>query len=143
MLSRLVVVLDLDETLVESIDVKDSLRIGSPQPQDPSSFVITVRHGDFNNWDRDDEVFTVHKRPGLDEFLLELASKYELALFTMASFVYADQIRKHLDPEGQIFSHFFHFEHCKRVDFEGGGPGFMKDLRPGFMKDLRQLKRPL
>ena len=116
---RLVVVLDLDNTLVAPVP-------GWEHPPEPSAFRVEVLG------ERGVHRFTVHKRPGVDEFLRELSARgYEVALFTTAIEDYARQVLERLDPHKQVFAHFFHNAHCTQL--RGNA----------FTKDLAILNRPL
>jgi RNA polymerase II subunit A small phosphatase-like protein len=47
----------------------------------------------------------VAKRPGVDEFLAEMAEIYELVVFTASESFYASEVIDFLDPEGTLISH--------------------------------------
>jgi hypothetical protein len=95
---KLVVVLDMDLTMIEA-------RQGE-HPLLPDSFRIKLP--EFNN-----VTYTVHKRPGLDAFLAEACTKYELVAFTAGTQPYATQILDHLDPKSVIFRHRLYRQHCR------------------------------
>jgi len=106
-------VLDLDETLVHS-----SFRAVSG-----SDFVIPVQIED------DVHFVYVAKRPGVDEFLLEMAKYYEIVIYTASLNKYADPLLDLLDPHQTIRSRLFR-ESC--VFYEGN-----------YVKDLNVLDRDL
>lgn len=99
-------VLDLDETLVHS----------SFKPTQNPDFIIPV--------DIDGTVHQVYvcKRPGAEEFLIEMAKHYEIVIYTASLSKYADPLLDRLDPEGVIRFRLFR-EHC--VQYEGN---YVKDL---------------
>ncbi|KAG2796219.1 hypothetical protein PC119_g24213, partial [Phytophthora cactorum] len=99
-------VLDLDETLVHS----------SFRPTDNYDFIIPV--------DIDGTIHHVYvcKRPGAEEFLIEMAKYYEIVVYTASLSKYADPLLDKLDPEGVIRYRLYR-EHC--VQYEGC---YVKDL---------------
>merc|ERR1739844_239066 len=106
-------VLDLDETLVHS-----SFRAVSG-----ADFVIPVQIEDVVHY------IYVAKRPGVDEFLLEMAKHYEIVLYTASLNKYADPLLDLLDPHQTIRTRLFR-ESC--VYYEGN-----------YVKDLSLLNRDL
>ncbi|ETP48195.1 hypothetical protein F442_06005 [Phytophthora nicotianae P10297] len=99
-------VLDLDATLVHS----------SFRRTDNYDFIIPV---DINGIIH--HVY-VCKRPGAEEFLIEMAKYYEIVVYTASLSVYADPLLNKLDPEGVIRYRLYR-EHC--VQYEGN---YVKDL---------------
>lgn len=99
-------VLDLDETLVHS----------SFKPTQNPDYIIPV--------DIDGTVHQVYvcKRPGAEEFLIEMAKHYEIVIYTASLSKYADPLLDRLDPTGVIRHRLFR-EHC--VQYEGN---YVKDL---------------
>ncbi|KAG7388214.1 CTD (Carboxy-terminal domain, RNA polymerase II, polypeptide A) small [Phytophthora boehmeriae] len=99
-------VLDLDETLVHS-----SFR----QTTNPD-YIIPV--------EINDTVYQVYvcRRPGAEEFLLEMAKHYEIVVYTASLSKYADPLLDKLDPERVIRFRLYR-EHC--VQYEGN---YVKDL---------------
>lgn len=99
-------VLDLDETLVHS----------SFKPTQNPDYIIPV--------DIDGTVHQVYvcKRPGAEEFLVEMAKHYEIVIYTASLSKYADPLLDRLDPEKVIRFRLFR-EHC--VQYEGN---YVKDL---------------
>jgi len=99
-------VLDLDETLVHS----------SFRPVEGADFVIPVKIEDVVHF------VYVAKRPGVDEFLLEMAKHYEIVIYTASLNKYADPLLDLLDPHKVIRYRLFR-ESC--VFYEGN---YVKDL---------------
>lgn len=106
-------VLDLDETLVHS----------SFRAVPGADFVIPVQIEDVVHF------VYVAKRPGVDEFLLEMAKHYEIVIYTASLNKYADVLLDLLDPQRVIRTRLFR-ESC--VFYEGN-----------YVKDLCLLNRPL
>ncbi|KAK4271754.1 hypothetical protein QN277_020397 [Acacia crassicarpa] len=106
--------LDLDETLIHSKT--------DPQPE-RFDFVVRPRiDGVMMN-------FYVLKRPGVDEFLEYLASKFEVVVFTAALKEYASMVLDRLDRNGLI-SHRLYRDSCKQVEGK-------------YVKDLSEMGRDL
>ncbi|KAF1332394.1 Nli interacting factor-like phosphatase, partial [Globisporangium splendens] len=99
-------VLDLDETLVHS-SFKPTLNPDYIIPVDIDGTVHQV---------------CVCKRPGAEEFLIEMAKHYEIVIYTASLSKYADPLLDRLDPEKVIRFRLFR-EHC--VQYEGN---YVKDL---------------
>ncbi|KAI9996885.1 hypothetical protein PInf_000148 [Phytophthora infestans] len=99
-------VLDLDETLVHS----------TFRPTNNYDFIIPVEI------DGSTHLVYVCKRPGAEEFLIEMAKYYEIVVYTASLSVYADPLLDKLDPEGTIRYRLYR-EHC--VQYEGC---YVKDL---------------
>ena len=108
---RKTIVLDLDETLIKSFH------------QEPDSFDFTIDIEFPHLGQMVSQHVYIKTRPGLNHFLEQLHSKFELVMFTAALPVYANSILKHIDPEGKYFSHVLYRHHCKG---QGAFPG--KDL---------------
>ncbi|KAG6620167.1 nuclear LIM factor interactor-interacting protein [Phytophthora cinnamomi] len=103
---KMCLVLDLDETLVHS----------SFRPTTNPDFIIPVEiDGTIHH------VF-VAKRPGVEEFLVEMAKYYEIVVYTASLSKYADPLLDQLDPEG-VIKYRLYREHC--VQYEGN---YVKDL---------------
>jgi RNA polymerase II subunit A small phosphatase-like protein len=104
--SKKCLVLDLDETLVHS----------SFTPTTNPDYIIPV--------DIDDTILHVFvcRRPGAEEFLVEMAKHYEIVVYTASLSKYADPLLDKLDPEGVIRYRLYR-EHC--VQYEGN---YVKDL---------------
>mmetsp|Transcript_29445 Transcript_29445/g.67715 ORF Transcript_29445/g.67715 Transcript_29445/m.67715 type:complete len:568 (-) Transcript_29445:606-2309(-) len=99
-------VLDLDETLVHS----------SFRAVPGADFVIPVQIEDVVHF------VYVAKRPGVDEFLLDMARYYEIVVYTASLNKYADPLLDLLDPHRVIRYRLFR-ESC--VYYEGN---YVKDL---------------
>ena len=99
-------VLDLDETLVHS----------SFRAVPGADFVIPVQIEDVVHF------VYVMKRPGVDEFLVEMAKHYEVVVYTASLNKYADPLLDLLDPHKTIRTRLFR-ESC--VYYEGN---YVKDL---------------
>mmetsp|Transcript_26613 Transcript_26613/g.32655 ORF Transcript_26613/g.32655 Transcript_26613/m.32655 type:complete len:208 (-) Transcript_26613:316-939(-) len=99
-------VLDLDETLVHS----------SFRAVPGADFVIPVQIEDVVHF------VYVAKRPGVDEFLIEMAKHYEIVIYTASLNKYADPLLDLLDPHKTIRYRLFR-ESC--VYYEGN---YVKDL---------------
>ncbi|KAI9127451.1 hypothetical protein K1719_002010 [Acacia pycnantha] len=97
---RKTVFLDLDETLVHSK--------ADPPPQRFDFVVRPLIDGDIMN-------FYVLKRPGIEDFLESLASKYEVVVFTASLEVYASMVLDRVDPNRRI-SHRLYRDSCREVD---------------------------
>lgn len=92
-------VLDLDETLVHS----------KFEPVEGADFEIPI---DIEN--RQHVVF-VMKRPGVDEFLFEMAKHFEIVIFTASLSKYANPLLDRLDIHNVITDRLFR-EHCTHID---------------------------
>lgn len=99
-------VLDLDETLVHS----------SFRAVPGADFVIPVQIEDVVHF------VYVMKRPGVDEFLVEMAKHYEVVIYTASLNKYADPLLDLLDPHRTIRTRLFR-ESC--VYYEGN---YVKDM---------------
>ncbi|CAJ1954626.1 unnamed protein product [Cylindrotheca closterium] len=110
---KMCLVLDLDETLVHS----------SFRPVANSDFVIPVEIENVTH------LVYVAKRPGVDEFLVEMAKHYEIVIYTASLNKYADPLLDLLDPHKTIRTRLFR-ESC--VYYEGN-----------YVKDLSLLNRDL
>jgi len=114
---RKTLVLDLDETLVYSST--------SPLEGVRADFVVDVELSKIAQVHR----VHVHKRPGLEVFLKEMAQVYELVVFTASISEYASPVIDQLDKIGIVAGRLYR-EHCT--------------LRDGhFVKDLSRLGRKL
>ncbi|CAN6327126.1 unnamed protein product, partial [Urochloa humidicola] len=104
---NIVLVLDLDETLVHS----------KLQPCDDFDFTLQV----FFNME--DHTVYVRQRPHLMMFLHWVAQMFEVAVFTASESVYAEPLLDKLDPDRKLISHRFYRESCT---FSNGS--YTKDL---------------
>lgn len=107
-IGRKTLVLDLDETLVHS----------SFRPTAAADLVIDVElEGEIH------KVY-VRKRPGVDEFMRQVARFYEVVVYTASMAKYANPLLDQLDPSRTV-SHRLFREACTR---HTAGSGYMKDL---------------
>ncbi|CAL4909743.1 unnamed protein product [Urochloa decumbens] len=104
---NIVLVLDLDETLVHS----------KLQPCDDFDFTLQV----FFNME--DHTVYVRRRPHLEMFLHEVAQMFEVIVFTASESVYAEPLLDKLDPDHKLISRRFYRESCT---FSNGS--YIKDL---------------
>merc|ERR1712113_409486 len=112
----MVVVLDMDETLIHSIfycDIERQLRQEGGTEEDfynytkklrknASLFLQKSNHGNI----------AVFYRPGLHRFLYKLSEKCEVILWTAADRNYAKPILDHIDPNGDLLPYRLFREHC-------------------------------
>lgn len=110
---RKCLVLDLDETLIHT---------SREAPRRGADYIIPSSKAKGRS-------FYVIKRPGVDEFLSEMAKHYEIVIYTASTKPYADPILNLLDPQGNI-SHRLYRESC--VLYNGN-----------YVKDLSLLNRAL
>ena len=101
-------ILDLDETLVHSAFTPFSRK---------SDLMLTI------NFDGEDRLLYVLKRPYVDEFLKELSSLYEIIIFTASISEYANPLLDLLDKQNYVKYRLFR-EHCT---FDNGI--YIKDLK--------------
>mmetsp|Transcript_6824 Transcript_6824/g.10009 ORF Transcript_6824/g.10009 Transcript_6824/m.10009 type:complete len:239 (-) Transcript_6824:31-747(-) len=107
--SDLVLVLDMDECLIHSQFLsnteyrQDEYRPSAISSKSVESFRIELPDGDL---------VQVNKRPGLDEFLQTVTSKFETHIFTAAMEVYASPVLDSLDPENTMLDKRFYRESC-------------------------------
>lgn len=85
--------------------------------------------------------YYVRKRPYVDKFISEISKKYELAIWTSAGEIYADEIISILFPNIQDLKFIWCYERCVHRYDEYGNIHDIKDLRKvkriGF--DLRRV----
>ncbi|KAK8457146.1 hypothetical protein SEVIR_3G132600v4 [Setaria viridis] len=104
---NIVLVLDLDETLVHS----------KLQPCDNFDFTLQV----FFNME--DHTVYVRQRPHLEMFFNRVAQMFEVVVFTASESVYAEPLLDKLDPDRKLISRRFYRESCT---FSNGS--YTKDL---------------
>eukprot|EP00999_Lentomonas_sp_LEN2_P002762 NODE_631_length_1313_cov_251.650927_g592_i0.p1 GENE.NODE_631_length_1313_cov_251.650927_g592_i0~~NODE_631_length_1313_cov_251.650927_g592_i0.p1 ORF type:complete len:359 (+),score=60.16 NODE_631_length_1313_cov_251.650927_g592_i0:102-1178(+) len=116
--SRMTLVLDLDETLVHCST--DPSEIRNP------CFLFDVH---FNS-----QIYKVSakKRPGFEEFLEHVSSKFETVVFTASQRVYADKLLDILDKDRKLVHHRVFRDDCTNA--EGN---YLKDLTV-LGRDLRR-----
>lgn len=113
-------ILDLDETLIHSTYLRDNTN----QIYD---FII-------------DEEYYVKKRPYVDDFLVEMANHFELAVWTAATRDYGEIIVKELFHKNNLELKFFHSrERCVERSYIKS----MYDYYPQryYIKDLKKIKK--
>lgn len=124
-------VLDLDETLVHSsfravpgADFVIPVQVSFCRCTAFLSFDLELIHLSAFLFQIEDVVHFVYvmKRPGVDEFLVEMAKHYEIVIYTASLNKYADPLLDLLDPQKVIRSRLFR-ESC--VFYEGN---YVKDL---------------
>lgn len=94
---KITVVLDMDETLLHSeFEGKKHNALRQPEQRQkatrPADFKIQISVDGTSR-----ETVKVYKRPGLDEFLLELAKEFEVVVFTAAAPCYAKPVLDKMD----------------------------------------------
>lgn len=123
---KLALIVDLDQTIIH-VTVDPTVKEWAHDTQNPNWQVlkdvrafqlgsdgVTVSHSpvhiDENNvksfatdGDENGCWYYVKLRPGLQEFLQTVASKYELHVYTMGTRSYADCICRIVDPDGHLF----------------------------------------
>ena len=118
---RLIVVLDLDETLIHTTDITDrySPNLYNPETlrdQTPEAFLIRVKG----------EILLCRKRPGVHQFLARASSLFDLVLYTAGEEDYATEVLKELDPTCDLFLGRFFRSSCVQNPDTGE---FLKDLK--------------
>jgi carboxy-terminal domain RNA polymerase II polypeptide A small phosphatase len=108
-------VLDLDETLIHTVSTNERL------PRAPDNVFY------FNAQERS---YPVYKRPGVEKFLMSVASQFEVAVWTAGTREYAEPILNWLDPYGFITTRLYR-DSC--TELEDGS----------YVKDLSKLNRSL
>lgn len=126
---RITIVLDMDETLLHSqFETKNMYRQEEERQK-------TTRQADFKFQLRLDsesppETVKVHKRPGLDHFLENLANDFEVVVFTAAVPLYAKPVLDRTDQKGYIAHRLYR---SSTVTYRG---------QP-YVKDISLLGRPM
>lgn len=108
-------VLDLDETLIHTVSTNERL------PRAPDNVFY------FNAQERS---YPVYKRPGVQKFLMSVASQFEVAVWTAGTRDYAEPILNWLDPYGFITTRIYR-DSCTEME------------QDGYVKDLSKLNRSL
>ncbi|KAL6609452.1 hypothetical protein ACP70R_039421 [Stipagrostis hirtigluma subsp. patula] len=104
---NIVLVLDLDETLVHS----------KLDPCDNFDFTLKI------SFNMGDHTVYVRQRPHLEMFLEQVAQMFEVVIFTASERVYAEPLLDKLDPNRKLISRRLYRESCT---FSGGS--YIKDL---------------
>lgn len=104
---KLSLVVDLDQTIIHAC-IDPTVGEWQSDPQNPNHGA--VKH--VKSFQLSDDgprglasgcTYYVKMRPGLEEFLEEIANMYELHVYTMGTRAYAQNIAKIVDPEGKLF----------------------------------------
>ena len=77
---------------------------------------------------------TCVKRPGVEQFLLDMSKHFILIPWTAGTQEYATPILDWLDPTGSLFKYRFFRQHCTRISYDGA---------VSYVKDLQVLNLPL
>ena len=100
-LGKKTLVLDLDDTLVQSVQHKDTCK------SVPIDFKVEV------NLNRNAFIeILVYKRPGVDIFLNKMAKYFEIIIFTASLNIYAEPVMAQLDTNG-VCKTILHRKHCE------------------------------
>lgn len=109
-----VLIFDIDETMVHSIDERDpkgmkgKIHLLIPDQREPRKMVPVC----------------LNVRPHLMKCLYTLKNKFQVVAFSASEAMYADTILNFLDPNGEIFEHRLYRHNCVQSRF-----GLIKDLR--------------
>ena len=114
-LKKALLVLDMDETLLHTA------REGEVLPRSPDTDCFAPKLGTS---------LPVFKRPGVDQFLKEVAAEYEVAVWTAGIKEYAEPVLDWIDPNGYITTRLYR-DSCTEQD-DGS-----------YVKDLSKLNRSL
>lgn len=106
--SRKILVLDLDETLIHSHH-GGNIRPTTERPNTPPDFTLSVEI------DRQQVKFCVHKRPHVDFFLNVISNWYDLVVFTASMEIYGSAVADKLDNHRGILTRRFFRQHCDLV----------------------------
>lgn len=123
--SKKILVLDLDETLIHSHH--DGLVRPTVKPGTPPDFILRVEI------ERHPVRFYVYKRPHVDFFLNMVSQWYELVVFTASMEIYGAAVADKLDNNRGILARRYYRQHCT---FEVGS--YTKDLS-AISKDLSRV----
>ena len=96
---KLVLVIDLDKTLIDTTTV-----FSYEEAQNLISTDPTASSEDFVVFDLDSTIFVVRFRPYVREFLQEISPYFHLQIYTGSQAEYAHRIIRELDPNGKYFA---------------------------------------
>lgn len=102
--SRKILVLDLDETLIHSHH--DGLVRPTVKPGTPPDFILRVEI------DRHPVRFYVYKRPHVDRFLNIVSQWYDLVVFTASMEIYGAAVADKLDDKRGVLTRRYYRQHC-------------------------------
>eukprot|EP00939_MAST-03C_sp_MAST-3C-sp1_P001685 g1685.t1 len=112
---KLTVVLDLDETLVHSRFVASKKGKEAEKYRQFETRKKSVRRTNEFVLHIGDEMVVVNRRPGLEKFLAEASSLFDLYVFTAALPDYASPVIDYLDPDGTIFRGRLYRDKCSQM----------------------------
>lgn len=121
---RKVLIFDIDETMVHSIDesdpkgMKGKIHLLIPGQKDTQSMVPVC----------------LNVRPHLMKCLYTLKDKFQMVAFSASEATYADTILNFLDPNGEIFEHRLYRHNCVLSRY-----GLIKDLRVIKNRNLKDM----
>ncbi|KAJ6601302.1 hypothetical protein DFH09DRAFT_1257841 [Mycena vulgaris] len=69
----------------------------------PESFGMPSGKGKGKMIENDGPVYYIKRRPGWQEFLEDMANKYQMHVYTMGTRAYAEQVCALIDPTGKVF----------------------------------------
>jgi RNA polymerase II subunit A-like phosphatase len=103
---KLSLVVDLDQTIIQAT-VEPTVAEWQKDPNNPNYEAVK----DVQAFQLVDDApamrgcwYYIKMRPGLKQFLDDMAEKYELHVYTMGTRAYAEQVCKIVDPQKKIFS---------------------------------------
>ncbi|KAJ7492115.1 hypothetical protein FB451DRAFT_1077957 [Mycena latifolia] len=69
----------------------------------PETFGMPSNKGKNKMIENDGPVYYIKRRPGWQEFLEDMATKYQMHVYTMGTRAYAEQVCALIDPTGKVF----------------------------------------
>ncbi|KAJ7103031.1 hypothetical protein B0H15DRAFT_810663 [Mycena belliarum] len=69
----------------------------------PETFGLPSNKGKSKMVESDGPVYYIKRRPGWQEFLEDMATKYQMHVYTMGTRAYAEQVCALIDPVGKVF----------------------------------------
>lgn len=135
---KMTVVLDMDETLLHSVFMEDSLSLlgklkGMAMLEEKDKDSIIQQHLENSDLVLNicGDTIGVKLRPGLQIFLRKLSKKFEVVLYTAADRRYAEPLLNQIDPHRKYLPHRLYREHT--INYRG----------TKYIKDLSRLGRDL
>jgi RNA polymerase II subunit A-like phosphatase len=99
---KLSLVVDLDQTIIHAC-VDPTIDKWKNDPSSPNHAVVQ----DIRSFWLDDatggQTYYIKMRPGLEEFLEEMSTMYEMHVYTMGTRAYAQNIARFIDPDKKLF----------------------------------------